>query len=276
MLELTSKPLSSLSAALVLYHSDLANLRATLSSLALSATPILNRVFVVDQSCDPNYSDVAEVLCEEIATEFQLTLEFIRREVNGGYGAGQNVVLDRSLGDFHLILNPDVELDLAAIKQGLSSMVMDSSVVAVAPRATNSKGEEQFLAKSHPSVLVLLLRAFAPSWLKLLFTKSLACYELRSLPAKGEPSEIYLMSGCCMLVRAEALRSVGGFDERYFLYFEDYDLTRRLAQVGKVVRVHTMHIVHHGGNAASKGWQHVYWLGRSALRFFGRWGWRFI
>jgi GT2 family glycosyltransferase len=79
-----------------------------------------------------------------------------------------------------------------------------------------------------------------------------------------------------MLARTAALQSVGGFNERYFLYFEDFDLSIRLGSQGRLVYNPAIHIVHHGGYAARKGFQHVKYLIRSGITFFQEHGWRLI
>jgi GT2 family glycosyltransferase len=79
-----------------------------------------------------------------------------------------------------------------------------------------------------------------------------------------------------MLAPTPALRAVGGFDERYFLYFEDFDLSLRLGEHGRLVFEPAMRIVHHGGYAARKGLRHVRYFLRSGIRFFNDHGWRWI
>ena len=79
-----------------------------------------------------------------------------------------------------------------------------------------------------------------------------------------------------MLVRGECLTAVEGFDERYFLYFEDFDLSLRLGRLGKLLFAPQVRIVHHGGYAARKGWRHLQMFMRSGLRFFNQHGWRWI
>ena len=79
-----------------------------------------------------------------------------------------------------------------------------------------------------------------------------------------------------MLLRGAAMRAVGGFDEDYFLYFEDYDLSLRLAREGRLLFDPAVRIVHHGGYAAQKGLHHIRLFVRSGVRFFRRHGWRWI
>jgi GT2 family glycosyltransferase len=77
-----------------------------------------------------------------------------------------------------------------------------------------------------------------------------------------------------MVVRTGLFRRLGGFDPRFFMYFEDYDLSLRVGREAKVAYVPAAHIVHHGGEASRKGARHVAWFLRSAARFFSIHGWR--
>jgi GT2 family glycosyltransferase len=69
------------------------------------------------------------------------------------------------------------------------------------------------------------------------------------------------------------LDAVEGFDPRYFLYFEDFDLSLRLSKVAPIAYVPAVRIVHHGGHAAAKGFAHIRWFATSARRFFSMHGW---
>ena len=79
-----------------------------------------------------------------------------------------------------------------------------------------------------------------------------------------------------MLAPTGALLGVGGFNERYFLYFEDFDLSIRLRGEGRLLFEPAMQIVHHGGYAARKGFRHVGYFICSGIRFFNDHGWRWI
>jgi GT2 family glycosyltransferase len=70
------------------------------------------------------------------------------------------------------------------------------------------------------------------------------------------------------------LQRLDGFDPRYFLYFEDYDLSLRTGRIARIVYVPAVRIVHFGGGAADKGFQHIRLFAASAWRFFGTHGWR--
>ncbi|TXS92178.1 glycosyltransferase [Parahaliea maris] len=277
-----SLPAPSLSVSLVVYQSDRQLLSATLDSLefavararecgALQAPVVLT---LVDNRSPENYRSQIQPLLERDSDG--LVCRWQPQEENLGFGGGHNRVLRLAKSDLHLILNPDVELAADALAQALHWLADNPDTVLVAPAARGGSGEVEFLCKRYPSVLLLLARASGQRWIQRMLDKRLAHYEMRELAAATDPVEVPLVSGCCMLARTAALQSVGGFDEAFFMYFEDFDLSIRLAASGRVVFVPAMHIVHHGGYAASKGWRHIRMFGRSALIFFRRHGWRLL
>ena len=128
-------------------------------------------------------------------------------------------------------------------------------------------GEQEFLCKRYPSVLVLFLRGFAPRFVRRLFNRHLATYEMRDLCSGEHQANVAIASGCFMLLRTSALQAVGGFNEAFFLYFEDFDLSLRLGRLGRLVFDPAMRIVHHGGYAASKGRLHLKYFINSGVMF---------
>ena len=151
----------------------------------------------------------------------------------------------------------------------------------VAPFAAGPDGAPQFLCKRYPDVLTLKLRAAAPRFLKRWFAGRLARYELRDIvgaAAERAASGVPLASGCCMLLRREVVERTRGFDPAYFVYFEDYDLSLRLAANGasRIDYLPSMRIVHFGGNAAKKSLKHIRLFAAGAVRFFNRHGWKFV
>ena len=77
-----------------------------------------------------------------------------------------------------------------------------------------------------------------------------------------------------MLCRTELLQKVQGFDENYFLYFEDFDLSLRIGKIADIVYLPSMRIVHAGGHAARKGIRHLLMFVKSAWYFYNTYGWR--
>jgi GT2 family glycosyltransferase len=268
----------ALSATIVTYRPDAALFARGVASLSRSVRRARDEgslgeaaLFVVDNGPESERGAVRSALPEwEEAGGAQL----LAADQNVGYGRANNLVLDRLRSDFHLVMNPDVELDAAAIPAAIAFLREHPEVGLVAPEASDEHGKPQFLCKRYPSLWVLLLRGFAPAALRRRFARRLAHYEMRDVVAKGEPARVPLASGCFMLMRTELFRRVGGFDPRFFLYFEDYDLSMRLGREAQVAYVPRARIVHHGGEAARKGPRHVAWFVCSAWRFFATHGWK--
>ncbi|MEP5765001.1 MAG: glycosyltransferase family 2 protein [Halieaceae bacterium] len=271
------------SVSMVTFNSSFSLLRKTLDGLERAVRyateqhlPLSVQLLVVDNSTDTGYQErVRQLLLEDSAYGFD-TVEVWHPGSNIGYGAAHNRALDRADSDFHLILNPDVELAQDAIYSGLDYMGRHEDIAIVSPRATNARGQVQYLCKRYPSILVLSLRGFAPAFIQSWFRPYLESYEIRDSLSESSVTDVPLVSGCCMCARTDALRGVGGFSDKFFMYFEDFDLSMRLQPMGRLVYLSSMHIVHHGGYSARKGWRHISMFVQSGWKFFQRHGWCWI
>ena len=278
-----TRPPVHLSVSIVLYKCPLAEVLRTLASLQQAVqlarkADCLEHVtlYLVDNASGTVYRQQLEaaLAAREVQPFFELVL--LPQAANYGFGHGHNQVLSRLSSDVHLVLNPDVELDQKALQVGITALLRHEDIVLLSPRANGGGGQQEFLCKRYPSVLILLVRGFAPPFIRRMFSARLAGYEMRDLCRGDEPAEIPIASGCFMLVRTAALRKVCGFDEAFFLYFEDFDLSLRLQALGRLIYDPGVQIVHHGGYAAGKGLRHVMYFVRSAITFFNRHGWRWI
>ena len=269
----------ALSATLVTYRSPPAMLGRALASLAAAVARARAAglagdaaIFVVDNGPEDSREDVRAPMREWPATAG--AIELVAGHGNVGYGRANNLVLDRLASDFHLVMNPDVELDPDALAAALRVLATHPQIGLAAPDARGDDGARQYLCKRYPSVWVLFLRGFAPAGLQRRFARALDDYEMRDVIADDLVANVPLASGCFMLLRTALFRRLGGFDPRFFLYFEDYDLSLRVGREASVAYVPAARIVHHGGEAARKGPRHVAWFLRSAWRFFATHGWR--
>ena len=279
----TPQSLPDLAVSVVLHFSPLEQLQALLDSISRAAIEAgLSHVEVVcvDHSCDADYAASAQIFVEAYSAQIDdssgLQISLLNPGTNRGYGAGHNLAMAELESQFHLILNPDVELAPDALKLALGTMRNQHNIALLAPQGFSPSGESEFLAKAYPSVWVLGLRSLPSRWLKTRSGGALARYEMRDVPSETSLRPITLASGCCMWVRRAVFDDVGGFDESYFLYFEDYDLSLKLARKGTVIEHRDIRVVHHGGGASRKGFQHIRWFIRGAARFFNRWGWRWF
>ena len=270
-----------LTVSIVVYRSDPAVLQLTLDSMIGAIHHAQNIGLLSKASIDIIHNCATEpaltalvAACRTQATDIDIAL----REGHGnvGYGRGHNLSINQAESHCHLVLNPDVSLAPESLAEGLEFMIRNPEVVALSPAVTDGNGHKQYVCKRYPCVLDFLLRGFAPAFLKRRFATRLARYEMRDLPEQEPSTDIPIISGCFMLFRTAALRCVGGFDERYFLYFEDFDLSLRVHSEGSLAYLPSMHIVHLGGNSARKGLGHIGMFARSGLRFYNSHGWRLL
>lgn len=271
----------TLSVSIVLHNSCLEHLRVTLRSL-LENLPRLGGVVaapvsltILDNCSDPVYQqDLKELLAEmECAQVTGLALNVIHSSENSGFGSGHNRVLIERSERYLLILNPDVELDRDALRKAILFLESDAAVTALNPYCERSDSRREYLCKRYPTLIDLLLRGLPFEGLRRVFHARLARYEYQDTDP-GTAAEVELLSGACFLCRQRDFAAVGGFDQRFFMYFEDFDLSKKLGSRGQLLYLPSMKIVHHGGFAATKGLRHIAWFTRSALRFFTIHGWR--
>jgi GT2 family glycosyltransferase len=276
---------ASLQVSIVTYRPDMRLLDRCLRRLLLAieaaradGTVRTVAIALVDNSANRVVAGNVIRLAQARFKDVQVQLAFLHGHANIGYGAAHNLVLHGSGADYHLVLNPDVELAPDAIAVGVRWLATHPDVGAIAPEVSGGDGESQeYLCRRYPTVLDLLLRGFAPGFVRRLFQRRLDHYEMRDVidaAPEREVIDIPAMSGACMLVRRTVVDATGGFDPGFFLYFEDYDWTIRLNRVARTAYVPAMRVRHHGGGAARKGPRHIALFVKSGVRFFRKHGWR--
>ncbi|MXN60964.1 glycosyltransferase [Burkholderia pseudomallei] len=194
---------------------------------------------------------------------------------NVGYGRGHNLAIAEARSRLHLVLNPDIDLEPHTFVTAREFFDAHPDAGLLAPRIADGAGGIQYLCRRYPTVLDLFARGFLPASMRRPLSKRLAHYEMRDVI--GDASVVWeppIVSGCFMLFRTGVLKRLGGFDPRYFLYFEDYDLSLRTHEFARVGYVPAMRVLHHGGGASRKGFAHIRMFAASAYRFFNRFGWR--
>ncbi|WOD20872.1 glycosyltransferase [Paraburkholderia kirstenboschensis] len=279
---MSSLPVAStdlLSVSVVLYKPDLPKLAITLRALCHACERLRGvradkgiSLILIDNGQVPDLSQFAGEL---IAAGIRQTL--LSGHGNVGYGRGHNLALRHIASQYHLVLNPDIDLDPEALVRAVDFLDAHPEAGLLAPWIGDESGEQQYLCRRVPSVLDLLVRGFLPQRFRRVFASRIARYEMRDvIDGTNVVRNPPIVSGCFMFFRTNVLAQLGGFDPRYFLYFEDYDLSLRAHEVAEVVYVPLVRVVHFGGNASRKGFAHIRMFGASAVRFFNRFGWRWL
>lgn len=259
-----------LTVSLVLYRPDAGLLRATLESLVVAsrAAGVVPDLYLIDNGG-------GEAVLAGLTLPDDWSVHVLSGHGNVGFGCGHNLSLDGA-GDFHLILNPDLELAPDALVEALAFFRSHRDCGLIAPAVRWDDGRVQYLCKRVPTVFDLFLRGFAPGWVRRRFAARMARYEMQDVIGDAVVWDPPLVSGAFMLFRAEVLRRLGGFNPRFFLYFEDYDLALRAARISRIAYVPAVKVVHHGGHAARKGWRHIRLFMQGAALFFRLHGWRWF
>jgi len=182
--------------------------------------------------------------------------ERLVNEARSGFGANHNQVFRRCSAPYFCVLNPDVRLrsdPFPALLQALA----DPAVAVAAPAAVDPQGRIQDNARRLPSPLGIAGKLFsAPAG--------------PDYPRAGGTVSVDWVAGFFMLFRAEAFRRMGGFDERYFLYYEDIDLCTRLRLAGqRIAWLPQVTVVHDARRRSHRSPRYLMWHLRSIARFFG-------
>jgi GT2 family glycosyltransferase len=195
----------------------------------------------------------------------------ISTRTNLGYGRANNLAIRDSVRrhKYHVVCNPDIALGPNILTQLYNLLETRTDVGLCGPRVIGTDGQLHYLCKRAPSLMDLAVRRFAPeTW----FPERRFRYEMRDYSYEEEMEPTFI-SGCFMFFRSAVLDRLDGFDERFFLYMEDVDLSRRAQELARNLYYPRNHVVHahHGG--AHKSLRLLLHFGASVLRYFDKWGW---
>jgi GT2 family glycosyltransferase len=193
---------------------------------------------------------------------------------NNGFGFGHNQNLLNANEKYFLIFNPDIILKKDDLLRMIEKAEKNPDIALLVPKVLNPDGTTQHLIRNQLSVFDYALRFIPFKFVKQLFSKRLAAYEMRDLPDDRDV-DVRIGSGCFMLVKGQDYKEVNGFDDRYFMYFEDYDLCLELGKRGKrVVYTPFSTVVHYYERGAHKNSKLFKIFMQSLGKFFNKWGWR--
>jgi GT2 family glycosyltransferase len=253
--------MNRVTASLVLYNTPQYQLVRLLESL--EASSMRPELFIVDNS--------PVSMPPPPAADW---ITYIRSERNWGYGAGHNIALKRVLeySDFHFVLNPDVYFGSFELERMLTYVEQEATIGLLMPKVLYPDGSVQYLCKLLPTPFDLLIRRFLPSRFAWMMKKGRDKFELRFTGYTKEMDVPYL-SGCFMLLRTEALKRVGLFDERFFMYPEDLDLSRRIHAEFRSVYFPGATVVHDHARASYRNWRSLWVHMTNMIKYFNKWGW---
>jgi GT2 family glycosyltransferase len=202
-----------LTVSVVLYQNDSAEIDALIN--CISKTTLSYKLYLVDNSP----VDELKMFANRINTEY------IFNKKNVGFGHAQNIAIEKAIdkSNYHLILNPDISFQSGTLESIFSFMQSNKDVGQLMPKVFYPDGNVQKLCKLLPHPFDLIGRRFFGN--SKLIKKRNDQYELSNF-TYDKILDTPNLSGCFMFLRTDVLKQVGGFDNRYFMYLEDFDLTR--------------------------------------------------
>ena len=247
--------------SIVTYRTQTEELKRCLDSLG---SLVGKRVYEVDNSMQRYLED----FCRNWSS-----VEYISMK-NVGYGAAHNIAIKKAMelgATYHLVLNSDVYFEPSVLKKLEGYMEERNDVAMVQPNIVYPDGRMQYTCRLLPTPFNLIFRRFLP---KCMVERMNYRYQLKMFDHQSELNVPY-HQGSFMFFRVSAFKEVGLFDERFFMYPEDIDITRRMHRNYRTMFWPGVTVVHAHRAASYKNKRmlciHIW----NMMKYFTKWGWVF-
>ena len=242
----------------IVTYNNISTIAKTLETLFGETKDIDFKLYVLDNGSSDGTPEYIEKNYPDVTV--------IRSGKNVGFGAGHNIIINQVDSKYHAVINPDIVLTQNAVKKMADYMDGNPEIGLLSPRICFPDGRDQILGKRNPHLKYLVasrLRGDEPS--KLLKEYAMLDCDL------SKPTEIENATGCFMFIRTDVLKSIGGFDDGFFMYFEDADLARRINEVSKCVYYPDAVVNHVWGRDSKRNFKLMLVHINSMLRYFRKW-----
>lgn len=250
-----------ITASVVTYNTDIEELNNCLADIEAS---MIERVYVIDNSS----RDYIEQTCKGFDKA-----EYIPSE-NRGFGAGHNIAISEAMAigsKYHIVMNSDITFKSSAIEVLYNYMENNPDVAQAQPKIVYPNGEIQYTCRLLPTPANLIFRRFLPkSWGKKMDDR----YLLKNRDLTKEMNIPY-HQGSFIFFRTECFKKVGLFDERFFMYPEDIDITRRMHKFYRTMYVPYTTIIHNHRAESYKNRKMLKIHIINMIKYFNKWGWVF-
>lgn len=248
-----------ISISIVTYNSE-DEIRTVLNCLKYSDCNEFITIYIVDNGSIDN--------TKKIIKEEYKDCVLIESD-NVGYGAGHNKAINMINSDYHFILNPDIKFDSCLLSNIVNWFEKNPECVMATPDMYDMNGSKTYPPKRNPCLKYLIARYLKkklPFMIK--WEHEYIEYDNNCLI----PYPIEICSGAFMACNTKALKFIKGFDEIFFMYFEDFDLSRRMNNIGSVMCLPQFKFNHEGKRDAhhSKVARHL--MIKSMIKYFQKWG----
>jgi len=250
-----------LTASIVTYHNRISEIKRVIDCVCRSS---IEKLYIIDNS----RNDALRIF-----EKYSSKIRYIHN-ANIGYGGAHNLAINEAIdlgSEYHVVINPDIYFEPDIIDTMVVYADTDHTIGWVMPRVVYPDGRLQYLCKLLPTPADLIFRRFLPE-------KIFPClrnrFEMRDT-GYDRTMNIPYLSGCFMFLRITALKQVGLFDERFFMYGEDIDLSRRMHAEYRTMYYPKITIIHAHERASYKSLKMLWIHTLNIVRYFNKWGWFF-
>jgi GT2 family glycosyltransferase len=185
---------------------------------------------------------------------FSYPITIVQNRNPKGFGANHNQAFRSSTGEFFCVLNPDIRIGKCPFNELLRGL-QDSTIGVIAPTVLGVSGAVEDSARRFPTVSKILRKVFSRRWMS-------------DYPMQGQSVDVDWVGGMFMLFRRSVFAQLHGFNEFFFLYYEDVDLCARINLAGlRVVVKPAAQVVHHAQHSSHRSLKYLRWHVGSLLRF---------
>lgn len=219
------------------------------------------KLYVYDNASSDKTISIIETKYPEVT--------LIKSQENRGFGAGHNAIIKKVRSDIHFVINPDIFLDMDTIGEIADYITANEDAGLVTPKILNTDGTEQYLPKYCPTIRYAIISKFPGfHYLRRRYT--------RQDEKLDKPTDIEFCTGCFFGARTSYLKKMRGFSNRYFMYCEDSDLSKRVIKDGKRIVFYPPVTAYHNWQRDNTGnIKGIFRFLRSLLVLFRKWGWEF-
>jgi len=249
----------------IVTHNNSKIIKECLNSIFKNTKNVDFETIIVDNNSSDNTVEIVKKCFKNI--------KLIKNNKNLGFSTAHNIAIKVGKGKYHLVLNPDVILTENSIEKLVNFMEENPDVGLVSPKIIFPDGTTQYLCKRLPCLFDLGVRRFTPGFIQNLFKNRIDYFEMKDTGYNKIMDVLYL-SGSFMFFRKSVLDKVGGFDEDYFMYFEDADITRKVAEISRTVFYPHTSVIHLWQRDSHKDIKLFFISLVSTAKYFNKWGWR--
>jgi GT2 family glycosyltransferase len=247
------------SCSIVLYNNNISEISDCIFSITNSNINII--IYLIDNSENDNlkfFNNSPNVI-------------YIKNSINLGFGAGHNIAMNDAIKKsikYHFIINPDITFGTNVLSQLIDYMNSNTNVAAIMPKILNKNGSIQYNQKLLPTPLTIIFKKLI---LNNFIRNNNLFNDLHNY--SNQILNIPTLSGCFLLFDLDKIKNVGLFDERYFLYFEDWDISRRIHLKYETIYYPKVFVTHKHYSGANKKVKLLYLFIKSYVYYFNKWGW---